>query len=286
MKNAAMRILGSCAVAALVSPAMAETLTWGNLNIEYGKTHISGIEGNAGAIFDRNPESLDISGSFGAQWAQFGAQVDLSSASSNSPLDEYTGFIDGNLAALHLNYDLSTAKLGVQYGEGSTRPGDDDIADFDFYALEGTKDFGNFAVSGQWGRFDSTDPDETDAFHNGKFLRVSGVYSLGDAGAIEAELGFFDGKQDNTSPYDMSARTWGVKYSRQFGAEPFAWSVGFDGGTYTNGDVGDNGTYDDSRVSLGLTTWFGDDTLAASKKRGILGQPDFARIVGAGNNVD
>lgn len=287
MKNAAMRILGSCAILALATSATAETLTWGNLNIEYGKGHIGGAQGNATAIFDRNPESLDLSGSFGAQMGQFGAQIDLSSSSTNSPLDEYTGFIDGNLAALHLNYDLSTAKIGAQYGEGTTRPGDDDTADFDFYALEGAGDFGNFAIAGQIGRFDSTDPDETDAFHDGSFVRLAGIYTLGDAGVIEAELGFFDGKQDNVlNRHDMSARTWGVKYSRQFGADPFAVSVGLDGGDFSNGNAGDNGSYDDTRVSLGLTTWFGDDTLADSKKRGILGQPDFARIVGAGNNVD
>ncbi|WP_137111025.1 hypothetical protein [Rhodobacter sp. SY28-1] len=146
---------------------------------------------------------------------------------------------------------------------------------------------GNFAFAGRIGRFDDTEPDETDAFHDGKFVRLSGIYTLGDARVIEAEVGFFDGKQDNIlNRYDMTARTWGVKYSRQFAAEPFAWSVGLDGGSYSNDTVMDHGAHDVTRVSLGLTTWFGDDTLAASKKRGILGQPDFARIVGAGNNVD
>lgn len=287
MKNAAMRTLCLGAMAALAGSASAEILTWGNLNIEYGKSHIGDVEGNSNSIFDRHPESTDLSGTFGASFAQFGAQIDLSHASTNSPSDEYTGFIDGNLAAVHLNYDLSVARVGAQYGEGTTRPGDDFTSDFDFHALEGAGSFGNFALAGQLGRFDSTDPDDTDTFHDGRFLRLSGVYTLGDAGAIEAELGFFDGKQDNVlNRYDMSARTWGVKYSRQFAAQPFAWSVGLDGGSFSNDTVVDHGAYDDTRVSLGLTTWFGDDTLSAAKKRGILGQPDFARVIGAGNNVD
>lgn len=287
MKNAAKCALSAGAMLGIASVVSAETLTWGNLQVEIGQSRISDVEGNSNSIFDRNPETMELSGAFGADWGPVGAQVDLTYGKTNSPPDEYTGFVNGNMAALHLNYDLSAVKVGAQYGEGTTRPGDDFTSDFDFYALESAGGVGNFMLAGQIGRFDSNDPDETDTFHDGKFLRLSGIYTLGESGAIEAEVAFFDGKQDNIlNRYDMTARTWGVKYSRQFAAQPFAWSVGVDGGSFSNDSVMDHGAYDDTRVSLGLTTWFGDDTLAASKKRGILGQPDFARIVGAGNNVD
>ncbi len=287
MKHVVTRILSSAAIVVLASAATAETLTWGQLEVEFGKNRISDTEGNADAIFERNPTTLDLSGKFGADIGQFGAQVDLRYGRTNIPTDEYTGFEFGNLAALHLNYDIaSTVVMGAQIGTGNTQPADDDDASIDFYALEGAGGIGNVMVAGQIGRFDSEDPDETDAYHDGKFVQVSGIYTLGTSGVIEAELGYFDGKQDSGALYDMYGTTWGVKYSRQFAAEPFAWSVGLDGGSFSNGTAGDNGAYDETRVTLGLSTWFGDDDLAGSKKRGILGQPDFARVGAAGTNVD
>lgn len=286
MKNAAMRILTTCAVAALATSASAETLTWGQFTAEYGQNRISNQVGNPLQIVDRKPESVDLSGKFGADIGQFGAQIDLSYSDATAP-DTYTGFDFGVLSALHLNYDVTSAvTMGAQYGSGNTLPADDDKASIDFWALEGVYQTGPVALAAQFGRLDSEDPDATDTFHNGSFVQLAGVYSLGTAGVIEAEIGLFDGVQD-TDAQAMDARTWGLKYSRQLGANPFALSVGVDHGSYSNGGaVPDSGSYDETRFSLGLTTWFGDDDLGASKKRGILGQPDFARVVVAGNNMD
>ena len=286
MKNAAMRTLTTCAVAALATSASAETLTWGQFSAEYGKNTISNQIGNPLQIVDRKPESVDLSGKFGADIGPIGAQIDLAYSDANAP-DTYTGFDFGALSALHLNYDISSAlTLGAQYGAGNTLPAADDKASLDFWALEGVYQTGPVALAAQFGRFDSEDPDATDTFHNGNFVQLAGVYSLGTAGVIEAEIGLFDGVQD-TDAQAMDAKTWGLKYSRQLGANPFALSVGIDHGEYSNGGaVPDSGSYEETRISLGLTTWFGDDDLGASKKRGILGQPDFARVVVAGNNMD
>jgi phosphate-selective porin len=287
MKNAPMRILITGVMATLATSAAAETLTWGNLNIEYGRTRISNLVGNPLQIVDRQPESVDLSGTFGADFGQFGAQIDLAYSQTNVASDVYTGFDFGVLSALHLNYDVSSAlTLGGQYGTGNTVPAADDKASIDFWALEGVYNNGPMAIAAQLGRFDSEDPDTTDTFHNGKFIQLAGLYSLGTAGVIQAEIGLFDGVQD-TDAQAMDAKTWGLKYSRQLGANPFALSIGVDHGSYSNGGaVPDSGSYDETRFSLGFTTWFGDDDLAASKKRGILGQPDFARITVAGNNMD
>ena len=229
---------------------------------------------------------MDLSGKFGADIGAFGAQIDLAYSDANAP-DTYTGFDFGALSALHLNYDITSAlTIGAQYGAGNTVPAADDKASIDFWALEGVYQTGPMAFAAQLGRFDSEDSATTDTFHDGSFVQFAGVYSLGTAGVIEAQVGLFDGVQD-TDAQAMDAKTWGVKYSRQLGANPFAVSVGINHGAYSNGGaVPDSGSYDETRFSLGLTTWFGDDDLGSAKKRGILGQPDFARVVVAGNNMD
>jgi hypothetical protein len=288
MKNALMRLLCSATILLSAPAAFAETLTWGQFSAEYGKNRISNLAGNPTVqLVDREPESMDLSGKFGADIGSFGAQIDLAYSDSNADPDVYTGFDFGVLSALHLNYDLSSAlTVGAQYGAGNTVPAGDDKASIDFWALEGVYQTGPVAIAAQLGRFDSEDPDTTDTFHDGSFVQLAGQYSLGNAGVIEAEIGLFDGSQD-TDAQAMDARTWGLKYSRQLGDNPFAVSLGVDHGSYSNGGaVPDSGSYDETRFSLGFTTWFGDDDLGATKKRGILGQPDFARVVVAGNNMD
>lgn len=278
-----------CVVIFSASPSalLAEALTWGQLDVDLGKNHISDTEGEADGIFDRNPTTLDLSGRIGADWGAFGAQLDLNYSSQNIPDDQASGYLEGNFATLRANYDVSAAlTFGAFYGAGQSTPAADPRADLDFYGLETAYASGAFMLGGQLGAFDSEDSADTNAFHDGRFVRLSGLYALGESGAIEAELGYFDGKQDSFSSYDMYATTWGVKYSRQFGANPMAWSVGVDGGGYSNGDDGDNGKFAETRVTLGLSAWFGDDSLSSAKRRGIFGQPDFARIVASGNNVD
>lgn len=74
----------------------------------------------------------------------------------------------------------------------------------------------------------------------------------------------------------MYAYTWGVEYSWQIGTAPLALSVGLDGGSYSS-DGGDE-KYDETRVTLGLSAWFGDGDYVSAKRRGIFSQPEFGRI--------
>lgn len=265
----------------------AETLTWGQIEFKAGLAHISNTEGNATVIPDRDPTTYDLSGRIGVDWGAFGAQLDLSYSAQDIDPAVYTGYYWGQFGAIHANYDLSPVlTLGAAYGAGQTKPADDDTADFDFYALEGAYTAGAGVYGLQLGSFDSSDPDGTDTFHDGSFARLAAIYTLGNGGVIEGEVAYFDGKQDSGAIYNMHAYTWGVEYSQQIGANPLAWSVGLDGGHYTNGDGGDNGVFDETRVTLGLTAWFGDSDYASAKNRGIFSQPEFGRIVEAGNNVD
>jgi hypothetical protein len=284
------QIMFTLIVSAGPSVLAAEPLTWGQLDIAAGGNRISNIEGHADFIFDRNPTTLDILGRIGADWDAFGAQLDLKYGSQGIPADEYAGYLRGNFAVVRGNYDLSdTLTLGAFYGAGQSTPAQDERADFDFYGVEAAYRAGSFVIGAQLGAFDAAEANGTDSFHSGSFIRISGLYALDQVSAIEAEIGYFDGQQDDAGPpsYPMHATTWAVKYSRQIGSNPMAWSVGLDGGRYAaDGTMGDSGSYDELRVTLGLTAWFGDGGLPSAKRRGIFGQPDFARIVTAGNNVD
>jgi hypothetical protein len=272
-----------------VAPAMlgAETLTWGQIDLKAGVASIGGTEGNATNVDNRSPTTYDLSGRIGADWGAFGAQLDLNYSARDIDADEYTGYYWGKWAAIRANYDLSPVfALGAVYGAGDLGQAGDYIADFEFYALEGSYSAGAGLYGLQLGAFDSSDPDDTDTFHDGTFVRAAAVYSLGNGGVVEGELAYFDGKQDSGGSYGMYAFTWGVEYSRQFASRPLAWSIGLDGGRFTNGDSGDNGLFNEARLTLGLTAWFGDGDLASAKKRGIFSQPEFGRIVEAGNSVD
>jgi hypothetical protein len=282
------RVLAAAAfVAAIPAGLSAETLTWGQFKFEAGLASIGGTEGNADNIEERNPTTYGVAGSIGADWGRFGAQLDLSYNARDIDRTEYTGYYWGNFAALRATYDITDAfAVGAVYGAGASRQAGDDTADLTFYALEGAYSAGAGAYGLQLGKFDSEDGDDTDAFHDGTYARAVAIYSLGNGGVIEGELGYYDGKQDSGAFYNMHAITWGIEYSRQLGDRPMAWSVGLDGGHYTNGDDGDNGKFNEARLTLGLTAWFGDGDLASAKKRGVFSQPDFARIVEAGNSVD
>lgn len=287
MRFSSCALVGTLLLSVAPGILAAETLSWGQIEMKAGLGHIGNAEGNANAIDERDPATYDFSGRLGADWGAFGAQLDLSYSAQDINPDEYTGYYWGKYAAIHANYDLSPAlTLGAAYGAGQAQPADDDVANFDFYALEGAYTAGAGVFGLQLGSFDATDSDDTDAFHDGSFVRLSTVYSLGNGGVIEGEVAYFDGKQDSSASYNMHAYTWAVEYSQQIGANPFAWSIGLDGGRYSNGDNGDNGTYDETRVTLGLTAWFGDSDFGAAKRRGIFSQPEFGRIVASGNNID
>jgi hypothetical protein len=270
-------------------PSIAETLSWGQVELKAGQAHISNSDAVAIlGVDDRDPRTYDFAGRIGADWGAFGAALDLTYGARDIDPNVYTGYYWGRAAIVRANYDLSSAyALGAAYGAGSLDNADDDGANFDFYALEAAGSAGAGVYGLQFGAFDGSDPDETDVFHDGSFVRGSAIYTLGNGGVIEGEIAYFDGKQDNGAIYNMHAYTWGIEYSQQFGAKPFAWSVGLDGGTYDNGDdIGDNRHMNETRVTLGLTAWFGDDDLSSAKKRGIFSQPDFGRVVAAGNDVD
>ena len=265
----------------------AETLTWGQIEFKAGSTHVSNIEGEASSIDDRNPTGYDLAGRIGADWGAFGAQLDLNYSGRNIDPTVSAGYYWGRFGTLRANYDISSAlTLGAAYGAGDAAGADDDQATFDFYALEGAYSAGAGVYGLQLGTFDASDPQDTDAFHDGSFARASTIYTLGNGSVVEGALAYFDGKQDASGIFNMHAYTWSVEYSQQIGANPLAWSVGLDGGKFKNGDDGDNGSYNETRVTLGLTAWFGDSDLGSAKRRGIFSDPEFGRIIQAGNNVD
>ena len=282
-------LLVSLAAIVVSVPAIstAQMATWGQLELEYGYGFISGIDGNANSIADTNPDSASLDGKLGADFGKYGVQLDLNYTDQFIDDNDYTGYANGNLAALHFNYDISPAlSMGIVAGLGSTQPANDPEATFNFYALEGAYDLGSYTIMGQIGAFDAEDSSMTDAFHNGTFARVTGAYMLSASAYIDAEIGYFAGKQDNGGSYDMTAITWGVGYSRQIGSRPMVWSVGLEGGNYTNGNGGDNGTFMETRATVGLTMWFGGGSAYDMRTRTIFDTPDFARIVVAGNSID
>lgn len=284
-------IMMSLTAIAVSVPAisMAQMVTWGQLEVELGFGSISNTDGNANAISEQNPGSASLNGQIGADFGAYGVQADLQYTQQFIDENSYTGFADGYLGALHFNYTLSSGlALGIVGGGGQTQPAGESngLADFSFYALEAAYDFGAYTVLGQVGAFDAEDSSNTDAFHDGTFVRLAGLYDLSSASTIEAELGYFSGKQDSGASYDMEAFTWGLGYNRQIGSRPMVWSVGVEGGHYSNGTSGDNGTYDETRVTLGLTMWFGGGSASDARNRAIFDTADFARIVEAGNNID
>jgi hypothetical protein len=265
-------------------PASAETLVWGQANLATGLGKVVGSFGNGDSISDETVGSTEFLGRLGADFGAFGAEVDLSYSGQEVPLSD-SAFYFGRYISVRANYDLSDAlTIGAVYGDGVSQPFGDLRANLTFKAVEGAYTTGPSSFGLQFGVFDA---DDQDTFHNGRFVRVSAVHALRNGGLIEGEIGLFSGRQETGSEFAMQATTWRIGYSRQIGSKPLAVSVGLDGGSYSNGQGdSDNGSYDEVRVTLGLTAWFGDGDFASAKRRGVFGQPEFGRIVSAGSNLD
>jgi hypothetical protein len=276
-------------VLASVGIASAETLVWGQAELKAGTVRIGNRSGEALQIDDTSPESYDFAGRIGADLGAFGAELMLQYGAYDNASGADFGHDWGRQAAVRVTYDVSPAvALGAVYGAGSAQPLADPRAQHDFYAIEGAYATGDLVLGLQFGRFDAQDGEATNAFHDGRFTRIGAIYTLGNNGVIAADVGLFDGRQDTGSPYAMDGSTWSVEYSRQINEKPLAWSVGLDGGSFQNYDAPgvDNGAFDVTRATVGLTAWFGDGDLASAKRRGIFGQPDFGRILDTGNEVD
>lgn len=266
--------------------SLAEPVYWGQFDLEVGAGKIASQEGNATFIDETSPTAARAYGKLGVDFGQFGLQVDLSRSAQKIDPDEYTGFLVGGYAALHVKYDFGAGQAGLFGGKGKTTPASDGTADFEFAGLEGSYNFGSVLMTASAGKFDATDDDDTDAFHDGRFARMGALYVLGNGGVMEGGLAYFKGKQDTGASYDMNAFVWDVKYSQAIGSSSFAWSAGLQGGRYSNGNGGDNGKYTETRAMVGFTTWFGGGSFDEAKRRGAFDVVDFARVVNAGNNVD
>ena len=268
--------------------AAAETLVWGQGKLDVGSIKISNTEGNSTSIDDRSSTTYDVIGKIGADWGAFGVQIDLNASARDIDPTVYTGYLWGQFASVRANYDVSSAfALGGVYGAGRANSAGEETHELEFYALEAAYAAGAGVYGLQYGAFDGRDSEDSDAFHDGTFVRGSAMFTLGNGGVIEGEVAYFDGVQDSGGDLNMYATTWSVEYAQQFGSNPVAWNVGLDGGSFSNGaGDGDTGLYDELRVTAGLTVWFGDADLASAKRRGFFSQPEFGRIVQAGNNVD
>jgi hypothetical protein len=118
-------------------------------------------------------------------------------------------------------------------------------------------------------------------------LPDSAVHALRNAEFIEGDIGLFSGRQETGFEFAMKPATWPIACSRQIGRNPLAVSIGPESGNCLNGKgASDSDSYDEVRLTLGLTAWCGDGDVVVAKRRGILGQPAFGRIIGAGSNLD
>jgi hypothetical protein len=274
----------AAALLCLALPAAAETLVWGQATLAAGLGGVVDSAGNGTSISTDRVGSTEGLARLGADLGRFGVGVDLGYSTQEVPLSD-SAFEFGRFASVRANYDLTDAwTIGAVWGDGASQPAGDRRAGLTFQALEAAYVAGPTGLGLQLGAFDA---DDQDTFHNGRFLRVSALQALRGGAVIEGEIGLFSGRQESGSEFAMRAATWRVGYLRQIGTQPLAVSIGLDGGSFTNGDGdSDNGRYDEVRVSLGLTAWFGDGDLVAARRRGLFGQPEFARIVAAGSNLD
>ncbi len=285
MPKATRALIATAVLSFAPGAASAETLVWGQLDLRAGVGQVSTISGDNDAGRASDPDTIEVTGRLGADWGAFGLQLDLMNGSQS--FDESTSAAHryGQFASLRANYDFGGFVLGTVYGEGVASANTSVEATFDFYALEGAYRLGDSMIGLQIGAFDAQDLATTDAFHDGTFARLSGLYALADGSVISGDLGLFAGSQDTNAVYDMDAQTLGVTYSRQIGARPLAWSLGVEYGRYEIFGA-EAGAFSDTRMMLGLTTWFGDNDLASAKRRGFLGQPDFGRITSGGTLLD
>ncbi len=274
----------------LASPAKAEPLTWGSLDLSIGA---SAVQNEFGFPFlDEVPGGFvpvpvddglfaSLDGRVGVDWGQFGAQIDLSvgqqeRARPGTPI-RYAG---GAKLALHLNTDLGGWTLGAFAGAGSATPshGEPRIS-LTFGGIEAAHSGPRLTIFGQVGAFDA---DAEKAFHDVTFARLVATRAMSDRDAVTAELALWDGAQEEAFN-QIQAVTWSVAYARQIGTRPMAWSVGLEGDHFRKTFDEDFGAqksgYDEVRVSLWLTLWFGG-------RRGVFDTPDFARIAVAGMTLD
>jgi hypothetical protein len=276
----------SCAAAllCLTFPSAAETLVWGQATLAAGFGGVVDSAGNGTSLSDDRVGSTEALARLGADLGRFGLGADVSYSTQAVPLTD-SAFESGRLASVRASYDLTEAwTIGAVWGEGAAQPAADRRAALTFQAVEAAYALGRTGLGLQLGTFDA---DDEDLFHDGRFLRASALQVLRNGAVIEGEIGLFSGRQDTGSEFAMRAATWRVGYLRQIGARPLAVGIGLDGGSYTNGSGdSDNGRYDEVRVTLGLTAWFGDGDLVAARRRGLFGQPEFARILAAGSNLD
>jgi hypothetical protein len=284
------RFLISAAFAAFPALAVAGPSWWGQADIDVGQTQFSNLTGNAvDDVFERSPGSVRLAGKLGADFGAFGVQFDLRASADGVPEYQYTGYNGGGFAAIHATYDISPAlTLSAFGGAGRSAPAEYGIrrsADLTFAGLESRYDFGNWMISASYGQFDATDASQTDAFHNGRFVRIGALGDIG-SGVLEGSLSAFDGRQDGPNSYPMDGYAWAVSYSQDFANAPFAWSVGLEGGHFANHEGGvDNGAFSSARLTIGMTAWFGSAGLSQSKRRAF-DTVDFARVVHGGYFVD
>lgn len=278
------RCLAVSVLLAAPVPAPAETLVWGQAQLTSGFGGIADRDGNGESLSDETVRSNDILGRLGAEVGAFGLQLDLGYSGQKVPLTD-SAFEFGRFASVRAKYDLSDAlTIGAVLGKGQSQGLNEPRTNLSFKAVEGVYGSDASSLGLQLGAFDA---DDEDAFHDGRFVRITALHRLRN-GFIEGEVGLFKGRQERESEFAMEATTWRIAYSEQIGTGPLAVTFGLDGGIYSNrvADNADTGSYHEMRVTVGVIAWFGDSDFAAAKRRGLFAQPEFGRIVNAGSNLD
>lgn len=275
----------SAAALALAAMTTAAAAADGKATLTLGTGNISNQEGNAGSINETNATSLAISGYAAADLGAFtlGIDVDI----TKQFVSQYSQYEGGTSFILHGYTTLSNGMVaGAFLGGGSVSNAQDSSADMTVFGIEGAFDLGTTTVAVTLGGLDGEDSSNSDVFHNATFLRVKGVYALGDDAALTGALFYAKGKQDSGASYDMTAKSISVGYERAISGKPLSYSVGLEAAEYTNGDSGDNGFFNEVRLTAGISYTLGGKSVAESSKAFIFDSPDYARIISAGNMID
>ena len=222
---------------------------------------------------------------------RFSAQIDLDGEirvfdEDDADNDHYLGSYAGTV---HLSYrNPSDYLLGVFGGAGRLDFVDENLTDFWYGGVEAQYYLDQATLYAQVGYIGSDDVDDN-GLDDAWFVRGVGRYFLSDYSMAQAELAYFDGKQDFDGK-DMYGVSWGLRAEHQFMPVPVSLFVAYEGNYFDNHDdagFSDNGKFVEHSFLVGAKYAFGATGLKANDRYGAtLDTPSFGRWVAAGNEID
>lgn len=182
-------------------------------------------------------------------------------------------------AGLHATYRDPNIGSGGLFGQiGSTNGGEDENATFFAIGGEAQAYINEFTVYGQVGGFWADDETENDVVTNAIFFRGVGRWFPDDNSRVEAEIGYFDGEQNDSSADTVDGLSWGLRGDRMLSGSPVSFFAAYDGMVIEEED--DNQEYTEHRLMAGVTFHFNAHDMLTQDRRGVtLDMPDFARWI-------